>query len=112
MKLQMVVLICGVIALASARPADDDIVDFETNHMSVEQEGQAGHSVTGEYSWVAPNGQEFKVEYIADHLGFRVVETDAVAVTGDSGLPADVRGDDSVEVEDEEDDDEEDEDDD
>ena len=32
----------------------------------------------GEYSWVAPNGEEYSVKYIADHLGYRVVETDAM----------------------------------
>lgn len=32
----------------------------------------------GEYKWVAPNGEEFFVKYIADHLGYRVLESNAV----------------------------------
>ena len=43
----------------------------------------------GEYSWTAPNGEEYGVKYVADAGGFRVLETDAVATFRDSGLPAD-----------------------
>ncbi|XP_018020764.1 cuticle protein CP575, partial [Hyalella azteca] len=75
MKLQIAVLLVGVAALALARPAD--IIDFETDTIEHEQEGQAGKAVKGEYSWVAPNGEEFKVEYVADHLGYRVLESNA-----------------------------------
>ncbi|KAF2364143.1 Insect cuticle protein [Trinorchestia longiramus] len=75
MKAQFVLLLVAFAAVALARPAD--IIDFETDNMEHEQEGQAGRSVTGEYSWVAPNGEEFKVEYIADHLGYRVLESNA-----------------------------------
>jgi len=74
----------------AARPSE--IVDFETDKMEVEQEGTPGKSVTGEYSWTAPNGEEYGVKYVADAGGFRVLENDAVAVFRDAGLPADVGG--------------------
>jgi len=80
----------------AARPSE--IVDFETDKMEVEQEGTPGKSVTGEYSWTAPNGEEYGVKYVADAGGFRVLETDAVAVFRDSGLPADVEGEGDDEV--------------
>ncbi|XP_068214650.1 larval cuticle protein 16/17-like [Palaemon carinicauda] len=91
MKVLMIVCL-GMVALVSARPSDD-IIDFETDHMEHEQEGQAGRAVEGEYSWVAPDGNEYVVKYVADHLGYRVVE--------DNVLPR------AVEVEEADDDDEE-----
>merc|ERR1719250_602550 len=78
MKIQ-VCLALALVVWASARPAED-VVDFETDDMSVEQEGTPGTAVTGEYSWTAPNGQEFAVKYSAGVGGFRVLDTNAVAV--------------------------------
>jgi len=102
MKTQVALILLGAVAFVLARPGND-IVDFETDHMEVEQEGIPGKAVKGEYSWVAPNGEEYKVEYTADHRGFRVHETDAVATFKDSGLPADVQADgDEPEIADEE----------
>ena len=54
-------------------------------------QGVPGKAVKGEYSWTAPNGEDFHVKYTADHRGFRVHETDAVATFKDAGLPADGR---------------------
>merc|ERR1711913_195482 len=67
-------------ALSAARPSD--IIDFEVSaenqEQEHEQEGVPGTAVEGEYSWIAPNGEEFVVRYIADHLGYRVVESNAL----------------------------------
>jgi len=35
--------------------------------------------VEGEYSFIAPNGEEYFVKYIADHLGFRILDSNANA---------------------------------
>ena len=32
----------------------------------------------GEYSWTAPDGSEYYVKYVADHLGYRVVDSNVV----------------------------------
>merc|ERR1719315_277085 len=79
----MLVIALGLVAVAVARP--DTILDFEVdtetrvdvNHAH-EQEGEAGHSVTGEYTWESPEGITFVVKYIADELGYRVLESNAV----------------------------------
>ena len=57
--LQTLILFYGICAVL-CRPSD--IVDFETDNMEIEQEGTPGKSVTGEYSWVAPNGEEVYVK--------------------------------------------------
>merc|ERR1711874_920881 len=70
----------GLFALSTARPSD--IIDFEVSaenqEQEHEQEGVPGTAVEGEYSWIAPNGEEFVVRYIADHLGYRVVESNVL----------------------------------
>ncbi|XP_066957277.1 larval cuticle protein 16/17-like [Macrobrachium rosenbergii] len=76
MKVLLIVSL-GLVALVAARPSDD-VIDFETDHMEHEQEGLPGRAVEGEYSWVAPDGNEYHVKYIADHLGYRVVEDNVV----------------------------------
>merc|ERR1712029_927057 len=70
----------GLFALAAARPSDilNYEVDAENQSHEHEQEGTAGRAVEGEYSWTAPNGEEFVVKYIADHLGYRIVESNAL----------------------------------
>merc|ERR1712142_541097 len=79
MKLAVVVLL-GLFALSAARPSD--IIDFEVDEgdleLEHEQEGIPGTAVEGEYSWTAPNGEEYVVKYIADHLGYRVLESNAI----------------------------------
>merc|ERR1711915_406734 len=73
----LAIVALGLVALAAARPSND-IIDFETDNIEHEQEGQAGRAVEGEYSWVAPDGNEYVVQYVADHLGYRVVESNVV----------------------------------
>merc|ERR1711962_558149 len=79
MKLLVLVLL-GLFALSAARPSD--IINFSVEEDNVEQEdeqeGTAGSAVEGEYSWTAPNGEEFVVKYIADHMGYRIVESNAL----------------------------------
>merc|ERR1712142_822511 len=95
-----------LVLLAAARPSD--IIDFEVDkdnqEQEHEQEGVAGKAVEGEYSWTAPNGEEFIVKYIADHLGFRIVDSNALPEAPEADL-AQPR---AAEVDDEEDEEEED----
>merc|ERR1712128_132413 len=74
------IILLGLFALAAARPSDiiDFEVDTENHEHEHEQEGVAGKAVEGEYSWTGPNGEEFVVKYIADHLGYRVIESNAL----------------------------------
>ncbi|XP_063589697.1 cuticle protein CP575-like [Penaeus indicus] len=71
MKLLLIVAL-AMVAVAAARPSD--VIDIEQDHMEHEQEGEPGRAVEGEYSWVAPDGNEYHVKYVADRFGYRVVE--------------------------------------
>ncbi|XP_076028511.1 cuticle protein CP575-like [Oratosquilla oratoria] len=75
MKILVVLSLC-LVGASLALPSD--IIDFELDNHEHEQEGQAGRAVEGEYSWVAPNGEEYVVKYVADHLGYRVVDSNVV----------------------------------
>ncbi|XP_066957285.1 larval cuticle protein 9-like [Macrobrachium rosenbergii] len=76
--MKVLVIAClGMMALVAARPSDD-VIDFETDLMEHEQEGQPGRAVEGEYSWVAPDGNEYVVKYVADHLGYRVLDSNVL----------------------------------
>merc|ERR1711875_129651 len=85
----MCLVLLGLFALATARPGSD-IIDFEVdagdNEQEHEQEGVAGKAVEGEYSWTAPNGEELVVKYIADHLGYRIVESNALPEAPEADL--------------------------
>ncbi|XP_045113989.1 uncharacterized protein LOC123506147 [Portunus trituberculatus] len=97
----MLVLALGLVALVAARP--NDIFDFEGDDAEHEQEGAAGHSVTGEYKWESPEGTEYVVKYIADDKGYRVLESNAVPSANGlsaTGEQADLEGDDDEEEED------------
>ncbi|XP_063589701.1 cuticle protein CP575-like [Penaeus indicus] len=75
MKVLLLALL-GLVALAAAMPSD--IIDFEEDHMEHEQEGVPGTAVEGEYSWVAPDGNEYHVKYVADRFGYRIVDDNVV----------------------------------
>ncbi|XP_076069887.1 cuticle protein CP575-like [Oratosquilla oratoria] len=75
MKIALALFLC-LVGVSLALPSD--IIDFELDNHEHEQEGQAGRAVEGEYSWVAPNGEEYVVQYVADHLGYRVVDSNVV----------------------------------
>jgi len=101
----MLIVVLGLVAMAAARP--NDIFDFEGDDAEHEQEGQAGHSVTGEYKWESPEGIEFVVKYIADDKGYRILESNAVPSANGveaSGRQADLEGDDDDDEEEEDDD--------
>ncbi|XP_071534849.1 uncharacterized protein [Panulirus ornatus] len=105
----LLIIALGLVALAAARP--EDIFDFEGDDAEHEQEGVAGHSVTGEYKWESPEGIEFVVKYIADDKGYRVLESNAVPSS--NGVPAngdqaDLDGDDDDDFDDDDDDDDDD----
>ena len=61
-----------LVGLSFGRP--NEIIDLETDKLEHEQKGTPGTSVTGEYTAVDAQGNEYTVQYIADHLGFRVVD--------------------------------------
>merc|ERR1711872_16530 len=83
----MCLVLLGLFALAAARP---DILNYSVeegdNEHEHEQEGTAGTAVEGEYSWTAPNGEELVVKYIADHLGYRIVESNALPEAPEADL--------------------------
>ena len=91
-----------MVGVAIGRPSND-IIDFETDLMEHEQEGVAGKAVEGEYSWIAPNGEEIVVKYIADHLGFRVLDSENIVPEVDDAEEAEPRAAD-LEAEEEDDD--------
>merc|ERR1712243_184826 len=78
----------GLLALAAARPSDILNYSVETDNLDHEheQEGTAGKAVEGEYSWTSPDGEEYVVKYIADHLGYRIVESNALPVAPEFDL--------------------------
>ncbi|KAA0192055.1 Cuticle Protein CPR RR Uncl [Hyalella azteca] len=65
-----------------------DVIDLDLDDFEHNQDGDAGHSVTGEYKWTSPEGQDFVVQYVADDKGFRIVNSNAVPVNSD-GVRAD-----------------------
>nr|XP_027230117.1 uncharacterized protein LOC113821793 [Penaeus vannamei] len=66
MKVLLIVAL-ALVALTAARPSD--VIDIEQDHMEHEQEGVPGTAVEGEYSWVAPDGNEYVIKYVADTTG-------------------------------------------
>merc|ERR1712055_1178779 len=87
MKVLAIVLL-GLFALSAARPSDiiNYEVDEDNQEQEHEQEGTPGVAVEGEYSWTAPNGEELVVKYIADHLGYRIVESNALPEAPEADL--------------------------
>ncbi|XP_069984549.1 cuticle protein CP14.6-like [Penaeus vannamei] len=77
-----------VVALTTARPDGDTILDFDGDNHHHTQQGSAGNVVTGTYGWTSPEGYNFLVKYIADENGYRVVESNAVPINAD-GIYAD-----------------------
>merc|ERR1711970_735090 len=107
MKLSIVITL-ALVGVVVARPntildftVDTEIKDDVDVNLAHVQEGEAGSAVTGEYTWESPEGITFVVKYIADELGYRVVESNAIPTA--DGLRADgTQGDldgDSTEVE-------------
>ncbi|XP_045114094.1 uncharacterized protein LOC123506233 [Portunus trituberculatus] len=85
MKFSAVLLVTlALVGLATCYP----VFDFEGEDQSHEQNGEAGEAVEGYYSWTSPEGEEFYVKYVADELGYRVVESNAVPEDG-NGVKAD-----------------------
>ncbi|XP_076028425.1 uncharacterized protein LOC143017520 [Oratosquilla oratoria] len=60
----------------------DEIIDVELEDQHHDAEGDAGDEVSGSYSWTSPEGVEYFVKYVADEDGYRVVESNAVPVSG------------------------------
>merc|ERR1711931_611338 len=100
-------VLCLVVLGLAARPSD--IIDFEPDNMEHEQEGIPGTAVEGEYSWIDATGTEYVVKYVADHLGYRVVEDTAIPGVADIDLADDAPEARAAEIEEEDEDDEDDE---
>ncbi|XP_042872952.1 uncharacterized protein LOC122253732 [Penaeus japonicus] len=81
-SISQLIVALSLVALTAARPSD--IIDFEQDHMEHEQEGVAGTAVEGEYSWVAPDGNEYHVKYVADRFGYRVVDDNVLPKFNDA----------------------------
>ncbi|XP_076028401.1 uncharacterized protein LOC143017497 [Oratosquilla oratoria] len=73
-------LLLGMAALVACRP--DGFLDISLEDIHHEAAGAGGQTVTGSYSWISPGGTEYFVKYVADKFGYRVVESNAIPVTG------------------------------
>lgn len=51
------------------------IYNYGTDLLENRQTGTSGRAVQGGYSWTAPNGQTFSVNYVADNKGYRIVNS-------------------------------------
>nr|BAD07268.1 crustocalcin-a [Penaeus japonicus] len=80
--MKWVILVAALVGVAWGRT----IFDYERDGLDNEQKGQPGRSVTGEYEWRAPDGKVVEISYVADHLGFRLVDDpETAAATQSSG---------------------------
>ncbi|XP_063883631.1 LOW QUALITY PROTEIN: uncharacterized protein LOC135112769 [Scylla paramamosain] len=76
----VVVVVAAAAALGEARPSDT-VFNYEGEDHKHYQKGETGRKVEGYYSWFSPEGQEFYVQYVADELGYRVLESNALPVS-------------------------------
>ncbi|XP_064102134.1 uncharacterized protein LOC135212533 [Macrobrachium nipponense] len=86
MEFKVVIILTALAALTSAHPGT--VLDIAEEDHAHKQEGETGHKVEGSYSWTSPEGTEFYVKYIADELGYRIVESNAVPISS-GGVAAD-----------------------
>ncbi|XP_050702018.1 cuticle protein AM1199-like isoform X9 [Eriocheir sinensis] len=84
MKFYTAALVLSLAAVVACHPG----FDFEGDDQSHDQTGEAGSNVEGSYRWTSPEGEEFFVRYVADELGYRVMESNAVPHDAD-GTSAD-----------------------
>ncbi|XP_076028433.1 uncharacterized protein LOC143017528 [Oratosquilla oratoria] len=75
----------GLAAFVACRP--DGILDLDLDDIHHDFDGDEGR-IEGTYSFTSPEGVEFFVRYVADEDGYRVVESNAVPVSG-AGVRAD-----------------------
>merc|ERR1712142_948255 len=86
MKVAVVVLVLTVLCAAVVL---GDVFSYEGDDHQHSQDGDAGDSVHGEYSWTSPEGEEFHVKYVADEKGYRAYsdaipeDHDGVAANGE-----------------------------
>ncbi|XP_076028414.1 uncharacterized protein LOC143017509 [Oratosquilla oratoria] len=73
-------VLLGMAALVACRP--DGFLDISLEDIHHEAAGAGGQTVTGSYSWISPDGTEYFVKYVADKFGYRVVESNAIPVSG------------------------------
>merc|ERR1719244_1105202 len=80
----LVLLCCTLVGVSSAAKLDglvgaaagNLLISVNTNdhsHQANELVSPNNDGVTGSYSWTAPNGESFTVNYVADEAGFRPV---------------------------------------
>ncbi|XP_063883632.1 uncharacterized protein LOC135112770 [Scylla paramamosain] len=82
----VVVVVVAAAALGEARPSDT-VFNYEGQDHKHYQKGETGRKVEGYYSWFSPEGQEFYVKYVADELGYRVLESNALPVSSWGATP-------------------------
>ncbi|XP_045114092.1 larval cuticle protein III/IV-like [Portunus trituberculatus] len=80
-----VVVVAAAATLGEARP--DTVFNYEGEDHKHYQKGDTGRKVEGYYSWISPEGQEFYVKYVADELGYRVLESNALPVSSWGATP-------------------------
>ncbi|XP_076028393.1 larval cuticle protein 3-like [Oratosquilla oratoria] len=85
MKYFTALLVLGLAAFVACRP---DVINIELDDIHHSAEGSFGDDVTGTYRWKSPEGIEYFVTYVADDDGYRVIESNAVPVSG-AGVRAD-----------------------
>merc|ERR1712127_908869 len=76
-KMKIAVVLACFLAVAAAAPSDV-VVGYDHGDHQHTQKGTPGNAVTGSYSFIAADGVEHIITYIADERGYRVVG-DAVA---------------------------------
>merc|ERR1712106_928609 len=81
-----VALFLGMVAIVAAAPYE--VFNFVGENSEQVQVGEPGVRVEGSYSYVTPEGNMIYVRYIADELGYRIVESNALPV-GLDGIAAD-----------------------
>ncbi|XP_045114144.1 uncharacterized protein LOC123506268 [Portunus trituberculatus] len=73
MKVLSVILLAVVLFLGMVAARPNDILNVDIPNLSHEQEGIPGQAVHGEYEALDAFGNWYKVEYVADEKGFRIV---------------------------------------
>ncbi|XP_076028418.1 uncharacterized protein LOC143017514 [Oratosquilla oratoria] len=72
-------LVLGMAAFVACRP--NEILHISLDDQAHDAEGDSDEW-EGVYSWKSPEGLEFYIKYVADEHGYRVVESNAVPVSG------------------------------
>jgi len=75
-KMNPTVLLALFLAVAAAAPGN--VIQVDLNDQNHSQSGDAGNSVSGQYSFTDGDGVTHTIRYIADDKGYRVIGRDSV----------------------------------